>query len=301
MINPLKTGAYIARLRKKRDWTQVELADKLHVTHQAVSRWEVGESFPDLGTLAQLAQLFGVRMDSLVDGGQTLFSGETSRNKVFSELAEGHAEQVARLVADNPADMETVIESGPLTRPSLMNQVVENLDKYAFTLEQVVGLAPFLGQDSLDALVAGLDGPVDGQALVGLAPFLGRDQLNRLAAHLEGGKLEKNHLVGLAPFLDRQALELLIQHIPAGEIESYQIAALAPFVSRSLLDRLVESLPEQSLDLEQLISLAPFVDHKTLARLITLVPEGTLDAHAIVALAPFLDTETLEGLIRGQK
>ena len=37
MINPLKTGAYIARLRKKRDWTQVELADKLHVTHQAVT------------------------------------------------------------------------------------------------------------------------------------------------------------------------------------------------------------------------------------------------------------------------
>ena len=57
-------------------------------------------------------------MDSLVDGGQNLFSTETSRNKVLSELAEGHAEQVARLVVDNPAGIETVIESAPLIAPA---------------------------------------------------------------------------------------------------------------------------------------------------------------------------------------
>ena len=58
MIDLRKTGAYISSLRRSKDWTQLELAEKLHVTHQAVSRWETGDSFPDVTTLARIAQLF---------------------------------------------------------------------------------------------------------------------------------------------------------------------------------------------------------------------------------------------------
>jgi len=38
MIDPKKTGAFISQLRRQRDWTQSELAERLHVTPQAVSR-----------------------------------------------------------------------------------------------------------------------------------------------------------------------------------------------------------------------------------------------------------------------
>lgn len=41
-------GAYIARLRKNMDLTQLKLSDRLNVTRQAVSKWEMGDSFHDI-------------------------------------------------------------------------------------------------------------------------------------------------------------------------------------------------------------------------------------------------------------
>ena len=43
MLDMRKVGTYISGLRKQKDMTQVELADMLNVSHQAVSKWERGE------------------------------------------------------------------------------------------------------------------------------------------------------------------------------------------------------------------------------------------------------------------
>ncbi|MCL5994939.1 MAG: helix-turn-helix domain-containing protein [Chloroflexi bacterium] len=329
MIDPHKTGAYIARLRKERDWTQLELADRLHVTHQAVSRWETGDSFPDLGTLAQLAQVLKVRMESLLDGGQTS-PYETARGKVLAELAEGHAEQVAQVVKADPSELDTLIESGPLTRPSLMNRIVRNMTGYQFTMQQVMSLAPFVGQELLDSMVAGLSEKPDAQSAVELAPFLSRPELNRLVGQLEGGAVGMKHLIELAPFLDQPLLDRLTGQVTEEKIESHHAMSLAPFVSRAVLDKLVERLPHEALDIDQVISLAPFLDRNRLAGLVSRIgteqvkpgdlialapfldrqavqklvghiPPEAVDAHTIVELSPFLDRPTLEGLIRGQR
>jgi transcriptional regulator with XRE-family HTH domain len=44
-------GQTIATLRKKKGWTQVELAEKLQVSDKAVSKWEVGETLPEVTML----------------------------------------------------------------------------------------------------------------------------------------------------------------------------------------------------------------------------------------------------------
>ena len=59
-------GKNIAAHRKRSGLTQVELADKLNYSDKAVSKWERGDSVPDVLTLAQLAQLFGVTVDDLL-------------------------------------------------------------------------------------------------------------------------------------------------------------------------------------------------------------------------------------------
>ena len=56
----------IIRLRKKNGWSQEELADKMNVSRQAVSKWESAQSIPDLDKILQLGTLFGVTTDYLL-------------------------------------------------------------------------------------------------------------------------------------------------------------------------------------------------------------------------------------------
>lgn len=56
----------IMRLRKKNGWSQEELAEKMQVSRQAVSKWEGAQSIPDLDKLLALSRLFGVTTDYLL-------------------------------------------------------------------------------------------------------------------------------------------------------------------------------------------------------------------------------------------
>ena len=56
----------IIRLRKKNGWSQEELAEKMNVSRQAVSKWEAAQTTPDLEKILQLGNLFGVTTDYLL-------------------------------------------------------------------------------------------------------------------------------------------------------------------------------------------------------------------------------------------
>ena len=52
-------------LRKKSGWSQEELAEKLNVSRQAVSKWEGAQSVPDMARIIQLSELFGAKASPL--------------------------------------------------------------------------------------------------------------------------------------------------------------------------------------------------------------------------------------------
>ncbi len=56
----------IIRLRKKNGWSQEELAERLKVSRQSVSKWEGAQSVPDLDKILQLSKIFGVSIDYLL-------------------------------------------------------------------------------------------------------------------------------------------------------------------------------------------------------------------------------------------
>ena len=60
------TGRRILTLRKELGWTQKELAEKLHVTDKAVSKWENGLNFPDIALMEPLAEVLGTTVLSLL-------------------------------------------------------------------------------------------------------------------------------------------------------------------------------------------------------------------------------------------
>lgn len=63
-----KIGKFIAECRKAQGYTQVTLAQKLHITNRAVSKWENGHSLPDAAIMLDLCKLLGITVTELLKG-----------------------------------------------------------------------------------------------------------------------------------------------------------------------------------------------------------------------------------------
>ena len=83
----------IVELRKQKGLSQEELAEQLGVSRQAVSRWELGQTLPDIFNLVQLCELFGVSADYLVK------DGATKSNSTGAEASPEEAKQKAKALA----------------------------------------------------------------------------------------------------------------------------------------------------------------------------------------------------------
>lgn len=88
----------IIRLRKKNGWSQEELAEKLNVSRQAVSKWEAAQTTPDLERILRLSNLFGVTTDYLLKDELeneefTYGSDETPVKKITLAEANDYIEQ----------------------------------------------------------------------------------------------------------------------------------------------------------------------------------------------------------------
>ena len=131
-MNEIKIGSQIARLRREKGITQEELAQRMGVSNQSVSKWENGQSCPDIGLLPALAAYFGVTTDALLgyvpDRADDL--PETVRNALTAMSREEAAEMTGRLVGmlhtvmlakcSRPSDGETPVWATEQAKSALM-------------------------------------------------------------------------------------------------------------------------------------------------------------------------------------
>lgn len=68
-----KVGKYIKELRKSKGMTQKELAEKLFISFQAISKWENGESLPDTSILLDLASELDTNVNLLLNAGSMVY------------------------------------------------------------------------------------------------------------------------------------------------------------------------------------------------------------------------------------
>jgi len=87
-------GEKILNMRKARGWNQEELAERIGVTRQAVSRWEAGSAKPDADKIIAICDLFGVSADYLL---RDRYSGEGSSLKAEKPPADALGEKVRSL------------------------------------------------------------------------------------------------------------------------------------------------------------------------------------------------------------
>ena len=121
MFDTVKFGKALSTLRKEADMTQNEVADKLNLSRQAISKYERGETFPDISVLVMIAELFNVTLDELINFGEPT-KGESS---ILKNVANGNADVVAENISDVvlmiATDYQTCLKN---TQPLLVEKLI---------------------------------------------------------------------------------------------------------------------------------------------------------------------------------
>lgn len=107
MTDRIIIGQRIAELRKNKGLTQAELADRIGVSHQAVSQWERGETLPDILTLPALAEIFGESISAIMgmedvkakDNAENVISDE-DKDEEAAENAKKHPQKKQKIAAN---------------------------------------------------------------------------------------------------------------------------------------------------------------------------------------------------------
>jgi len=122
-------GKRISDLRKKNDLTQMELADKLLISYQAVSNWERGLTMPDISKLPELAEIFGVSVDEILNSTK----GAAIINSVIED-------KEINITADE------AIEAAPILKAEQVDTLVQSVNN-GFTSEQAEQIIPLMSFD----------------------------------------------------------------------------------------------------------------------------------------------------------
>lgn len=254
----------ITRLRKVRNLSQSELAEMLNVTHQAVSKWERGESLPDVTLLVPLATVLGVSVDALLKGGE---NGEAADAGTAAATSSGLWQRARALLAAETKEVrEPAPETGPDQTPSEA-AAASRVRRGGPTREDVLALAPFVPAAVLARMVEAVITQLDWDTLGELAPFMSPDSLGSMLARL-GSDAPDEVIVELAPFLPASALTELVKSRSDGALDWNMLVELAPFLPGDAVSELVHTTPRDQWDWETVRELAPFLPEDALMDLL---------------------------------
>lgn len=179
MFDMQKIGKKIVTLRKQNNMTQMELADRMGISFQAVSNWERGNSMPDISKLPELAEIFGVSLDELL--------GEKS--SLVEAAVEDRLEECVKSGEVVEEEIEDVL---PILKPKQIQNMAANAD--AQTLQTFL---PFLDEDDVAELAR--EAKENGQQFTMYLPFMDDEVIAEWAR--EDRKNGRNIAMYL-PFMD---------------------------------------------------------------------------------------------------
>jgi len=204
MFDVTKFGGYLSRLRKNADMTQSELADRINVTRQAISRYEKGYCFPDVSVLVLLAEIFDVTIDELINSGEPT-KGET---KILGNVAKGNSDIVAE-------DFRDILNLAPVLKPSILTKLSENYKKHGIDISSIVELAEYINDEAVILLMENADcKSINDELLKKLLPLLDIESKSMIFEKIIDGEMDWHFIETLLPYA-----EYFISQIEAAVIE----------------------------------------------------------------------------------
>lgn len=280
MFDSVQIARRIREARLGKNMTQMELADNMGVSYQAVSNWERANSMPDIGKLGQLCMILEISIDDLLG----------------NDRAVENLKQIMNRREDEPVQampIEEVAEVLPLLPPKEAQEYVDSSvrTEEKANLKAIRPLAPFLEGEYLEKLIDRAEN-VSLKELSALAPFLEPEYLDRTAekAILEGVKIKE--VLAIAPFMSKDGLGRVAEKAEVSSLRELQ--CLAPFLRSEMLGKLVERAG--TTDFREVSSLAPFLSGETLDQLVSRALQSEEGLEHISSVLPFLKRETVQRL-----
>jgi transcriptional regulator with XRE-family HTH domain len=183
MFDVKKIGANISRLRKKADLTQSEVAERLNLTRQAISKYECGDSFPDISVLIEIADMFDITLDDLIGLGNP-----TPKEADILERAAGGEDPSNNL---NSQCIRDIVNIAPLLKPSVLDKMAKGLAKHGIDISSIVALAEYINDDAVVELLQNATyETIDEDLLERLIPFLDEKSIAIIFQKILDGKLD---------------------------------------------------------------------------------------------------------------
>lgn len=275
MFNMNAIGKTIRQARIQQNMTQMELADQMGVSFQAVSNWERGNSMPDISKLEPLCKALHLNVQQLL-----------------SEEPQSTAAVVKILtLQEEPLTVEELAEVAPLLPPDQMESETKKASAgKPWDINKLSKIIPFLDEDMLEEICDKIQ-VVSLKELAGIAPFLDEDILDKMV--MRSGANDWEGVIALAPFLGEETLDTLAMRC-ISNTDSHKLTELAPFLSDETLSKIAVSLEPDS---DVLTELAPFLSDETLDRIVEMRLEKG-DTKDIDSLYPFLSRDTMRKILR---
>lgn len=229
MFDMNKIGKKIKTARTEKNMTQMDLADAMGISYQAVSNWERGNSMPDIAKLPELCDILGINLDELM--------GTNNNTQTI--------QAVKKLIADENADitLEELADVAPIVPPKKVQKVVVHCKNNhdSIDMEALLSLAPFLDDEYLNDLAEKVALKGLSQLTV-LAPFLEEETLAKIIfKHIENIESSLADVVNLAPFLDEETLDKLVDYCLASENCDFSaLVNLCPFLAETTVRKIAD-------------------------------------------------------------
>ena len=137
MFDTMNIAKRIKQARIDKNMTQMNLADAMGVSFQAVSNWERGNSLPDISKLADLCAALDITVNDLLGI---------------------DAPAVTKVIQEEELTVEELAEVAPMLPPQEVKEKTEKAKKKKkLKLDRIADMAPFLDQEYLDELVGDAD------------------------------------------------------------------------------------------------------------------------------------------------
>ena len=234
-------GKKITDLRKAHNMTQMELADKLGISFQAVSNWERGNTMPDISKLPELSEIFHISVDELLDGKASLVSA------VLDDTVDAYIEE-------DKATEQEIADTLPILKPGQVKTILEKADVSKF--HDISSFLPFMDADDINELA--IETLEQGDSIDKFLPFMDEDDIYELAikALERGDSIDK-----FLPFMDEdEVYELAIKALELGN----SIDKFLPFMDECDVNEFAIDALERGDSIDKFL---PFMDEDEVTQL----------------------------------